>query len=94
MATYDVVKVRKESAADGHRHIIGVIVAGGAYSTNRTVVDSIKAGNTWQTSVAGEPKAKIKESNSCTRSGCSHKPYLTTAPDHSTKNNLENLPEG
>src|SRR2546421_7350600 len=97
MATYDVTKVRKEKAGTGnnaHEHIIGVIASSGTFSTNQQVVDSIKAGNTWQTSVPGEPKAKIKELRFCPHSACTHTPYLTTHPDHTTKNNLENLPRG
>jgi hypothetical protein len=93
MATYDVVAVRRENAKSGpHRHIIGVCTSTGIYATNQQVVDSIRDGNVWQTSVPGEPKATIKSANTCwTGAGCPIYPYLTTLPDHSTKNNLEQL---
>lgn len=97
MATYNVTKVRKEKVTiegSSHEHIIGVVTDAGNYCTNKSVVDSINAGNTWQTSVPGEPKAKIREQTYCPKASCFHKPYLTTYPDHSEKNNLENLPRG
>jgi hypothetical protein len=94
---YDVTKVRKESVkVDGrtHEHIIGVITSDNAYHPNQEVVTSIKAGNVWQTSVPGEKKAKIREMIWCPTGSCTHKPYLTTNPDHTERNNLENLPRG
>lgn len=97
MATFDVTKVRKETVTkngSSHEHIIGVKTDGGVYYSNQSVVDSLKAGNKWQTSVTGEPKAAIKEMAYCPAKDCLHKPYLTTAPDHTKKNNLENLPPG
>jgi hypothetical protein len=96
MSTFYVTKVRKETTtgSDPHRHIIGVITDTNYYYTNQQVVDSIDAGNDWYTFVPGEPLAKIKKLAYCPRTSCYHKPYLTTAPDHTTKNNLDNLPEG
>ena len=88
---YDVTKVRKEKS-EHHEHIIGVITSANIYYTNQEVVTSIKGGNTWQTSVPGEPKATIKEMAYCPHPACYHKPYLTTEADSSKKNNLENLP--
>jgi len=98
MATYYVTKVRKESVkntkGESHKHIVGVKRDNDAYSTNQQVIDSIKEGNRWYTKVSGEPNAEIKDLAYCPNASCYHKPYLTTAPDHTTKNNLENLPEG
>lgn len=99
MAKNYVTKVRKEDAtgSDGktHEHIVGVITSSGDFHENQKVVDSIDAGNEWYTQVSGEPDAKIKKLARCSRaSGCSHKPYLTTDPDHTKNNNLENLPRG
>jgi hypothetical protein len=99
MAKYYVTKVRKETGTGTggttHKHIVGVITDSGALYKNQQVVDSIDAGNEWYTRVPGEPDAKITKLARCDRAaGCSHKPYLTTAPDHSKKNNLEALPEG
>src|SRR6266850_59597 len=97
MATYDVTKVRKEKVTkDGksHEHIIGVKTSADAYSPNQEVVNSMNSGSVWQTSVPGEPKARIREKRFCPHEKCLHAPYLTTEPDHTTKNNLENLPRG
>jgi len=99
MAKYYVTKVRRETGTGTggktHEHIVGVIRDSGAFQKNQQVVDSIDAGNDWYTRVPGEPDARIKKKSHCDiAAGCSHKPYLTTAPDHSKKNNLEALPEG
>jgi hypothetical protein len=98
MSTYYVTRVRKESArvssGASHEHIIGVITNAGTYHTNKQVVDSLAVRNEWYTSVEGQPKAKIREMAYCPKTDCFHKPYLTTDPDHSTRNNLENLPAG
>ena len=93
MASYDVTRVRKESVRD-HEHIIGVVTRANIYYTNQEVHTSIDGGNTWETYVPGEPQARIKKLAYCPHPSCYHKPYLTTAPDHSKKNNLENLPRG
>ncbi len=97
MATY-LTKMRKETvrnnAGSSHEHIIGVITNPGAYYTNLDVVDSITALGDWYTSVEGQPKAKIRPLAYCPKADCYHKPYLTTDPDHTVKNNLENLPRG
>ncbi|XYH94656.1 DUF3892 domain-containing protein [Sorangium sp. So ce1128] len=98
MGTYYVTKVRKQTVTnkDGtsHEHIVGVVTNIGIFYTNKAVVDSIDAGHDWYTEVDKEPRAKIKKLKSCSRSGCTHSPYLTTNPDHTTRNNLENLPRG
>lgn len=98
MGTNYVTKVRKQTVAnkDGtsHEHIVGVVTNLGRFYTNKEVVDSIDTGHDWYTEVDKEPRAKIKKAGSCARSGCLHSPYLTTSPDHTTRNNLENLPRG
>jgi hypothetical protein len=89
---YTVTKTRKELSADGsHRHIEGVCTTTGVHYTRREVVASINAGNVWMTS-AGGSTAVIKPISYCPASGCFATPYITTAPDHTTTNNLENLP--
>jgi len=91
MATYIVTRVRKEpSADDSHRHIAGVCTDGGTYYTRKEVVDSINAGNTWETNADGL-RATIQTMSYCPRSGCLASPYIKTNPDSSTKDNLENL---
>ncbi|HTE83895.1 MAG TPA: DUF3892 domain-containing protein [Dehalococcoidia bacterium] len=89
---YTVTHTRKELSADQtHRHIEGVCTSSGLHYTRRQVVDSINLGNTWITDAAGRT-AVIKPMAYCPAAGCLATPYITTAPDHSTANNLENLP--
>jgi hypothetical protein len=99
MGQYYVTKVRRETSTDKgvttHKHIVGVVRDSGVFKTNQQVVDSIAGGDEWYTRVPGEPDAKIEKLSLCNRAtGCTHKPYLTTAADRSKKNNLEALPEG
>lgn len=94
MSTYTVVKVRKETSADRtHRHIEGVITTAGVHYTRREVVDSINAGNTWQSSGGGYT-ATIHTLTYCFRASCYATPYIATNRDSSKQDNLENLPEG
>ncbi len=91
MATYVVTKVRKEVSADGtHRHIEGVCTSANVHYTRREVVDSIDAGNAWKTSADGY-EAVIKKIPYCPRPACYASPYITTKPDSTKKDNLENL---
>lgn len=93
MATYTVTRVRKEFADDRkHRHLAGVFTSTGTYFTRREVVDSIKAGNVWNSSSGGY-SARIHARTYCPASGCLASPYLATNPDSTTADNLENLPE-
>ncbi|MFZ5479079.1 MAG: DUF3892 domain-containing protein [Myxococcota bacterium] len=97
MSSYYAKKVRKEKAGSGnnsHEHIVGVLTGDGVFHSNKAVTDSIDNGNDWYTEVSGEPKAKIRKVSYCPQSACLHSPYLTTHPDHTEKNNLENLPRG
>ncbi len=88
-----VAKVRKEWSSDGtHRHIEGVCTTTGTHYTRKEVVDGINRGEDWHTS-AGGTTAKIKPMRYCPAAACLASPYITTAPDHTTENNLENLPE-
>ncbi len=92
MAT--VTKVRKELAHSPrpHEHLVGVCTANGRYYTRGQVVDGINRGETWETS-AGGSTARIHEVDFCTVApGCPAAPYITTAPDHTVANNLDNLP--
>lgn len=89
-----VRKVRAGSAGTEHEHIVGVLTPNGNFHSNQAVVDSISARNSWYTDAPDQPRALIKHLPSCPAKDCQHKPYLTTAPDHTTKNNLESLPRG
>lgn len=94
MTTYTVTKVRKEWSADrSHRHLEGVITNSNVHYTRKQVVDSINAGNTWQTSADGYT-ATIHTVTYCHRPRCYATPYIATNPDSTKKDNLENLPEG
>ena len=91
MSTYTVTKVRKELSSDGtHRHIEGVCTSNGTHYTRKQVVDSINAGNTWETS-AGGYTATIKAIGFCPANGCLATPYIKTKPDSTKKDNLDNL---
>jgi hypothetical protein len=85
-----VIKVRKQLGV-GHEHIIGVITEAEGFFTNRTVVDAVRRGEDWYT-LEADKKARIRELTTCPR--CTYAPYVTTEPDNTTKNNLENLPRG
>jgi len=87
-----VTRTRKEPSSDGtHQHIAGVCTAEGNYSTRTQVVAGLDRGESWTTSGGGSP-ARIKKISYCPRTGCYLSPYITTAPDHTTANNLDNLP--
>jgi Protein of unknown function (DUF3892) len=89
-----VTKVRTEVAQypQTHEHLVGVCTANGRYYTRGQVVDGIKRGEIWETS-AGGSTALIHEVDCCTVApGCPAAPYITTAPDHTVANDLDNLP--
>jgi Protein of unknown function (DUF3892) len=89
---YTVTNTSWERSDDGsHEHIKGVCTSAGISYTRREVVDSIAAGNEWVTSRNGS-SARIKPMDFCPAARCIARPYITTAPDHTTVNNLENLP--
>jgi hypothetical protein len=89
---YNVTKVRKERANGGtHEHIEGVCIATGNHYTRAQVVASINNGDIWTTSAGGR-SAVIRPITYCPASGCLASPYITTRPDTSKDDNLENLP--
>jgi hypothetical protein len=91
MATYTVVKVRKEISSDGtHQHLEGVCTDAGTHFSRQKVVNSINAGDTWRTS-AGGFSAEIEVLKFCPAPKCLASPYIKTRPDSSKKDNLENL---
>jgi uncharacterized protein DUF3892 len=92
MTNYTVTKVSKVQA-NGHRHLSGVYADYGVHYTRQQVVDSIDNGNTWKTS-AGGYTATIRKVTYCPTGSCMTSPYITTNPDSTTLDNLENLPEG
>lgn len=89
---YTVQKTRKERSKDGsHEHIVGVC-SNGTYFPRQKVVESINFGNTWKTQ-AGGSSAQIRVIGSCPKSGCAEaSPYITTDPNRSRADNLDNLP--
>jgi Protein of unknown function (DUF3892) len=87
-----VTGVRTETSSDRtHEHIKGVCRANGSYSSRDEVVAAIDRGETWKTS-AGGTFATIKKVRFCPVPKCILSPYITTAPDHTPENNLDNLP--
>lgn len=92
--TYTVTKVRKEWSyvPRTHEHIEGVCTTDGTHYTRKQVVDSMGRGDTWSTRGPDGSSARIKPANGCPVNECPATPYITTAPDHTTANNLDNLP--
>ena len=93
MTTHIVTKVRMERSNQGspHEHIEGVCLALGVHYSRRQVVESIRSGDIWQTDAGGR-RAVIRPIAVCTHAGCLAAPYITTAADNTTENNLDNLP--
>jgi Protein of unknown function (DUF3892) len=91
MTEYLVTNVRKQLSADGsHSHIVGVCTQGLIYYTRQEVVDSINEGNIWKTQADGY-QARIGVVEHCPDPRCLASPYITTNPDSSEMDNLENL---
>jgi hypothetical protein len=89
MASRIVTHVRKETVPAGHKHIAQVKVDGGVVYSRLQVVESITSGTTWITSAAGA-SAPVRVTDRCPH-GCTI-PYITTAPDGTKVDNLDNLP--
>ena len=86
-----VLRVRMEMSSDGtHQHIAGVCLQDGSYRTRAQVVAGIDAGQDWNT-FGGGKYAKIRRITYCPAPTCLLTPYITTAPDHTKENNLDNL---
>ncbi len=86
-----VTRVRKESSADRtHYHIAGVCSEVG-YTTRQQVVIGLERGEYWRTYGGGQ-YATIEKLTYCPAPGCYVSPYITTSPDHTQANNLDNLP--
>jgi hypothetical protein len=87
-----VTRVRKELSTDGtHWHIEGVCTAEGQRYSRADVAARIDGGESWL-SRGGGTDVPIRTTVSCPMPPCAASPYLTTAPDHTAANNLENLP--
>jgi hypothetical protein len=86
-----VTRVRKVRAPEGqHEHLAGVCTAEGSYFSRQEVASSLDAGEEWW-SEGGGTRTRIRKASFGPVQGCLTFPYLTTAPDHSPANNLENL---
>jgi hypothetical protein len=87
-----VTRVRKQLSADGtHWHIEGVCTDDETYLPRSDVVARIDGGEAWLAS-GGGVEVTIRTIVCCPLPPCSASPYLTTAPDHTAANNIENLP--
>lgn len=84
-----VVQVHMVSSDDhGHEHIEGVCDST-TYYTRLRVVQGIRSGERWYTDVGGK-EADIHIVDRCRH--CTLTPYISTDPDWSKANNLDNLP--
>jgi len=94
MSTYYTNAVHKVwSVNASHQHIEFVCQEGsGTHWTPGEVITSIAAGHVWRTHGKDGSSAIIKPLQYCPAPGCLTKPYITTSPDHTTANNLDNLP--
>jgi Protein of unknown function (DUF3892) len=87
-----VTGTRKETSADRtHRHIVGVCLADGSYHSRAEVLTGLDRGESWTTRM-GASTGRITKIAFCPRTGCYLNPYITTAPDPTTPNHLDNLP--
>jgi hypothetical protein len=93
MSTYYANKVHKSWNSSGtHQHIEFVCQeTSGTHWTPGEVVASIELGNEWRTRGTDGSSARIKPLQYCPAPSCLTKPYITTTPDHTTANNLDNL---
>lgn len=82
--------MRKQLGLD-HEHIVGVITEAQVFCANRTIVAAVERGEEWYT-LEADRKARIRPLTTCPL--CAYAPYVTTEPEHTTKNNIENLPRG
>jgi len=89
MASYTINAVRKQPVAApvSHQHISEVRTTGGSTFTRAQVIQKLRAGDTFTTT--GNPQGRVYEHN-CPR--CGSGDYITTHPDSTTTNNLDNLP--
>lgn len=89
MASYTINAVRKEPVAApvSHQHIASVRLTDGSTLTRAQVIQKINGGDTFTTS--GYPAGRVYVHN-CPRCGTGD--YITTHPDATTTNNLDNLP--
>lgn len=89
MASYTINAVRKEPAAVPvvHQHIAAVRLSSSQSLTRAQVISCIRAGDTFTT--VGNPPGRVYV-HACPY--CHSGDYITTHPDNTTTNNLDNLP--
>lgn len=84
--------VRREASVSGsHSHVAGVCTDSGAYLSRAELLTALDGGELWFTEADGR-RARIRTTRHCHAPGCSLTPYVTTEPDHTVANDLENLP--
>jgi hypothetical protein len=90
MTEHVVIGVRTALAPDAtHRHISELCTPGPIRYTRQEVIDSIRAGENWQTLVHASG-AEIHIVKECPHEGCSLSPYIATDLK-GTKESLEDL---
>lgn len=89
MASYTINAVRKEPAAAPivHQHIAAIRTTTGQTMSRAEVIRKISLRDTFTT--VGNPRGRIYV-HPCPY--CHSGDYITTHPDHTTTNNLDNLP--
>ena len=89
MASYVVIGVRREPAADGsHDHVAGVCAPRGLYYSRAELVASIRRGDVWELPAHGEPVTVVL-TDRCPR--CEVSPYVATARASLSQPTLESL---
>ena len=88
---YQIARVRKEPiyAPQAHQHIAAVELSDGTRLTRSQVITYIRQGVEFFTYV-GYQRARVYVHHCPT---CWSRDYITTTPDGTTSNNLDNLPQ-
>ena len=85
--------MHKVNASDGvHKHISEVKTDAALKYSRAEVVAGLARGESWKTKGSDGSQATIKKITYCPAAACLLTPYITTAPDHTKDNNLDNLP--
>ncbi len=88
-----VRRIRREASVSGsHAHIAGVCTDSGDFMTRVELIVALDRGEIWWAETHGR-QVRIRKVMHCDVPGCSLSPYVTTATENTTRNNLENLQE-
>lgn len=90
MPTITGIRTERSEGAK-HEHIIAV-AADNKMHPMADVIAAINAGEEWSTEGPDGSTALVRTVNNCPQGTCSYGPYLSTAPGHTAKSKLQNLP--